>query len=312
MYTAKGDGKRRYAIYEPEMHARAKRRQELASALARAVEREEILVHLQPIVSLPSGRIVSFEALARWQHPEHGLLAPSNFIPLAEETGLMTAIGRIVLQQSCRRLAAWQATLAEDTTLAISVNLSPTELQNPTLVEDVDAILSEARLASQHLILEITESTAVRDPAATILRLRQLRDLGIKVALDDFGTGYSSLSHLRELPIDFIKIAKPFIDALQHAESGQTLVKAILHIAEALELDVIAEGIEHAAQAEILSRLNCGFAQGYHFSAPLDEESATALLRATVQQQWRDAQRRRRAPGPRQGETLVDVSTARG
>jgi diguanylate cyclase (GGDEF)-like protein len=293
MYTAKGNGKRGYATYQPEMHARARRRQELASALARALERDEIYADLQPIVSLTDGQPIAFEALARWQHPEHGLLLPGSFIPLAEETGATPAIARIILRESCRHVAAWQ-TAFDRPDLAVSVNLSPAELQNAALVEEVGLILRDSGLNPEHLILEITESTALRDPKSTIVRLQQLRTLGIKVALDDFGTGYSSLSHLRDLPIDYVKIAKPFIDALQGEDGDETLVKAILQIAETLQLQVIAEGIEHPAQAETLTRLNCQLAQGYHFSRPVNTDAAEAYLRATSQQRWRTEQARLR------------------
>jgi diguanylate cyclase (GGDEF)-like protein len=295
MYSAKGNGKRGSAVYEPEMHARAKHRQELASALERAVERDEIRVHYQPIVELATGGIVAFEALARWQHPDHGLLSPDSFIPLAEETGITAAIGRIVRREASQQLALWRATYPGSPLLWVSANLSPAELQTPRLVEDVVMALRDASLGSENLVLEITESSALRDPDVTIERLRELRDLGVRVALDDFGTGYSSLSHLRDLPIDFVKIAKPFVDGLVGSATAETFVKAILQIAKALELAVIAEGIEHSEQALILSSLDCELAQGYRYSRPLDAQGAEAYLRLTMQQGWLAAQERRRA-----------------
>jgi diguanylate cyclase (GGDEF)-like protein len=295
MYSAKGNGKHGSAVYEPEMHARAKHRQELASALERAVERDEIRVHYQPIVELATGGIVAFEALARWQHPDHGLLSPDSFIPLAEETGITAAIGRIVRREASQQLALWRATYPGSPLLWVSANLSPAELQTPRLVEDVVMALRDASLGSENLVLEITESSALRDPDVTIERLRELRDLGVRVALDDFGTGYSSLSHLRDLPIDFVKIAKPFVDGLVGSATAETFVKAILQIAKALQLAVIAEGIEHSEQALILSSLDCELAQGYRYSRPLDAQGAEAYLRLTMQQGWLAAQERRRA-----------------
>jgi EAL domain-containing protein (putative c-di-GMP-specific phosphodiesterase class I) len=293
MYAAKSNGKRGYALFEPEMHARVTRRQELASALERAVARDEIDVHFQPIVALSDGSVVAFEALARWRHPDQGLLPASTFIPIAEETGATTAIARVVLRAACRQTAAWQKAFG-DPALAVSVNLGAPELQDDRLIAEIDMILGEAGIKPQQLILEITESTALRDPDATSKRLHEMRSLGIKLALDDFGTGYSSLSYLRDFPIDYIKIPKPFIDALDSDSPDETLVRAVLQIAEALELQVIAEGIESERQAAILSRLDCSLAQGYNFSPPVSADEAVAYLRSTNQQRWRVAQRRRR------------------
>ena len=271
MYTAKSNGKRGYAIYEPEMHARIRRRHELSAALERAVDRAEISVHYQPIVSLGSGRTVALEALARWHHPDRGLVLPGNFIPLAEENGLMIPIGRSVLQQALQHLAAWQTTFPE---LAISVNLSAIELENPSLAGEIEIILAENGVEPTRLILEITESGTMRDPKATIETLNSLRQIGVRIALDDFGTGYSSLSHLRDFPIDILKIAKPFIDRLDNDRSDTAFLDAILRLAAALDLTVVAEGIERAEQVETLRLLNCGLGQGYHFARALDHAAA--------------------------------------
>jgi len=295
MYSAKSNGKRGCAVYQPEMHARARHRQELASALERAVERDEIRVRYQPIIDLATGDVVAFEALARWQHPDHGLLAPGSFIPLAEETGIATAIGRIVRREAAGQLVQWRAAYPGSPLMWVSANLSPTELQNPHLVDDVVALLAETGLGSENLVLEITESSALKDPDVTIERLRELRQLGVRVALDDFGTGYSYLSHLRDLPIDFVKIAKPFVDGLVGSPTAESFVQAITHIAKALELTVIAEGIEEAEQARIVGSLDCGLAQGYLYSRPLEPGAAEAYLRSTMQQGWQAARERRRA-----------------
>jgi diguanylate cyclase (GGDEF)-like protein len=278
MYSAKDNGKRGYAIYEPEMHARVRRRQELIASVERAVERSEITVHYQPIVSLASGETIALEALARWQHPQRGLVPPSAFIPIAEETGLMVPIGRTVLRQACRDIAAWQKTSPERADLAVTVNLSPSELQNPKVADEVAGMLAQTKIPPRTLTLEITESGAMRDPEATIETLHALRRLGVRLALDDFGTGYSSLSHLREFPIDILKIAKPFVDDLGTETSDSTFLEAIIGLARALELTVVVEGIETAEQAATLHRLGCPLGQGYHFARPLDRTAAGAHL----------------------------------
>jgi len=283
MYSAKAAGKRRYATFEPQMHTRVRRRHELAGALEHAVSRDEIRVHFQPIVSLASGRTVALEALVRWQHPTRGLLAPGAFLPLAEERGLMVPIGHAVLEEACTRIAEWQSRFATYGSLSVCVNLSAVELLRPELLTDVAAILENANLAPESLVLEITESSAMADPGAALEALDELRRLGTRLALDDFGTGYSSLSHLRDFPIDTLKIAKPFIDRLAQGGSDTTFTDAILRLAAALELDVVAEGIEHAEQASMLRRLECGLGQGFYFSRPLAPADVEAhLTGATV------------------------------
>jgi diguanylate cyclase (GGDEF)-like protein len=270
MYSAKAAGKRRYATFEPQMHTRVRRRHELAGALEHAVSRNEIRVHFQPIVSLASGRTVALEALVRWQHPSKGLLAPGAFLPLAEERGLVVPIGQAVLEEACTRIAEWQQRYPAHASLTVCVNLSAAELLRPELLADVSATLAGTGLASESLVLEITESSAMADPAAALAALHELRRLGTRLALDDFGTGYSSLSHLRDFPIDTLKIAKPFIDRLAQGGSDTTFTDAILRLAAALELDVVAEGIEHAEQAAMLRRLECGLGQGFFFARPLE------------------------------------------
>jgi diguanylate cyclase (GGDEF)-like protein len=279
MYSAKSSGKRQYAFYEPRMHTRVRRRHELASSLEQAVDRDEIKVYYQPIVSLANGRTVGVEALARWLHPSRGLVLPGSFVPLAEEIGLMSPIGRRVLHEACRQTREWQATLPGRSQLTISVNLSPLELQNPGLIGEVSDTLERTGLAPQSLVLEITESGAMRDHAATLATMRELRRLGVRLALDDFGTGHSSLSHLREFPIDILKIAKSFVDRLGGESSETTLVDAILRLAGALELSVVAEGIERSEQWEVLRLLDCPLGQGYLFARPFDGPTAERSLR---------------------------------
>ena len=279
MYAAKANGKHRYSVYDPKMQRGLRTRAELRAALQHAVERGQICVYYQPIVDLESGRPVAFEALARWNHPRHGIISPLEFIPLAEETGFMPTIGRAIMTEACHQVRAWQEELPAFAELAISVNLSPSELQNRLLAEEVAGIVAESGLEPEHLILEITESGVARDPDAAIVTLERLRRLGARLALDDFGTGYSSLSHLRDFPIDLLKLAKPFVDRLHADSSDANLAHAILRLADSLRLDVVAEGIEHADQASTLRALGCAFGQGYHFAWPRNQQGASEYLR---------------------------------
>jgi diguanylate cyclase (GGDEF)-like protein len=293
MYSAKKSGKGGCAWYEPEMHTRIRRRQELAAALERAVERDEIDVHYQPIVAVASGRCVAFEALVRWNHPGRGLVPPQTFIPLAEETGLMLPIGRTVLRQACEQLRVWTSRYPSYEQLMVSVNLSQTELRGDHLVGDVEAILATSGISPDSLILEITESSAMQNPAATIDTLARLRRLGVRLALDDFGTGYSSLSHLRDFPIDMLKIAKPFVDRIDLDTADGTFVDAILRLAAALDLDVVAEGIERASQAAALRNLSCALGQGYLYARPAEASEIDSRL--SVERAHRRSRRRVRA-----------------
>jgi diguanylate cyclase (GGDEF)-like protein len=279
MYAAKSGGKRRYAFYEPRMHTRIRRRYELSAALELAIERNEIGVHYQPIACLNTGRAVAVEALARWFHPRKGLVLPGGFVSLAEENGLISPIGRRILLEACRQAREWQQTLPGHEQLSVCVNLSPSELQNPHLAGEVSETLERTGLAPESLILEIVERGAMQDHAGTLAAMRDLRSLGVRLALDDFGTGHSSLSHLRDFPIDILKIAKPFVDRIGGEAGETTLIDAILRLAGALELEVVAEGIESAEQADALRLLDCPLGQGYHLGRPLDAAGATERLR---------------------------------
>jgi diguanylate cyclase (GGDEF)-like protein len=265
MYSAKTNGKGSYAWYDPEMHVQAQRRQELQTTLEGSVERDEIEAYYQPIVALDTGRVVGLEALARWRHPDRGLVLPDSFIPLAEEGGLMPPIGRAVLRLACEQLSTWRSRHRFHDELMVSVNLSQSELRNANLTREVETILAETGIPPDRLVLEITESSAMQDRGAVIEMLTKLRRLDVRLALDDFGTGYSSLSHLRDFPIDMLKIAKPFIDRI---EDESTFVDAILRLAETLGLEVVAEGIETSRQAEMLRSLGCSLGQGFYFAKP--------------------------------------------
>jgi diguanylate cyclase (GGDEF)-like protein len=268
MYQAKSKGKARFEVFAPSMADAILRRHGLKEELAKAVQREQIVVEYQPIVDLESGRIVAAEALVRWKHPARGLVAPSEFVPLAEETGLIGQIGRNVLREACRQSRVWQDADPGGQQLRMHVNLSVAELHDPALVDEISGAIAEAGIRPDNLVLEITETQLLEDPAASARRLAQLRDLGLRVALDDFGTGYSSLSYLHSLPLDCLKVAKPFVDALVGGGRESGFVGMILDLARALGLEVIAEGIETAEQVEALRKLQTQYGQGYYLARP--------------------------------------------
>ena len=281
MYRAKQGGKGRYSTYEPEMHARVKHRQELVSALTLGIDRGEINVHYQPIVNLTTGTMTAVEALVRWDRPKHGLLAPDTFIAIAEETGLMIPIGRIVLRDACTRVQSWRTTYTGMADLRVNVNLAPSELMADDLVDDVAAILAETCLPADRLVLEITENGVMGNPDEALARMNELRALGVSLALDDFGTGHSSLAHLRVFPIDTLKIARDFVAGLPSSSVDRAFFETIVHLGRSLGLDVVAEGIESAEQALAISELGCSIAQGFHFGLPLAPVGLTYAFSAS-------------------------------
>ena len=276
MYIAKGQGKRRYEFFKPSMHSGVVERLALKADLQRALEHEEFVLHYQPIVQLDGARIVGMEALVRWQHPERGLLAPDQFIPLAEETGLIRSMGEWVLREACSRMRAWQIALGRELTL--TVNLSPRQVSEPTLVQEVAAALGESGLPPGSLVLEITESVLMGDTETTTGKLGRLQGLGVRLAIDDFGTGYSSLEYLKRLPIDMIKVAKPFVDDVTRGREQSDLAEAIIRLGDTFGLETVAEGIEHPEQALLLRELGCPLGQGFFFSVPLRVAEAEAAL----------------------------------
>jgi diguanylate cyclase (GGDEF)-like protein len=283
MYKAKGESKGRYHFFEESLHAQVVKRLELKADLQSALERGEFLLHYQPIVELESGRIAAVEALLRWNHPERGLLSPADFIPLAEETGLIVPLGRWVLSEALRQGAMWDAASPDDRGLDVTVNLSAVQLERAGLVDDVARALRQGGLRPQALTLEITESIFMKDAAAMADRLRELKSLGVRLAIDDFGTGYSSLGYLARCPIDVLKIAKPFVDAMSEASGESALAHAIVRIGESLGLTAVAEGIEREDQRRRLLELDCPFGQGFLFSKPLSAaEMSTLLLEQNV------------------------------
>ncbi len=284
MYRAKTQGKARYELFNPEMYASAVARLQLENDLRRAIEREEFRVFYQPIVSLTSGFVVSFEALVRWQHPKRGLLSPADFIPLAEETGLIVSIGYWVLYEATRQMQTWQVSHCSHSLEKISVNLSVKQFSQPDLTEQIRQILSETGLAPTSLVLEITESAIMENGAQATAILFQLRDLGIELSIDDFGTGYSSLGRLNSLPISILKIDRSFISPINASSKNLEIIEIIITLAHKLDVSAIAEGVETKQQLALLKKLNCESVQGYFFSEPLDSLAATALI--TANPQW--------------------------
>ncbi len=277
MYEAKALGKDRFIVFESQMRSQLIDRIAMTTAFRGSLERNEFFLEYQPQISLVDGALEGFEALVRWQHPTLGHLGPYRFIPLAEETGFIAQLGRWVLQAACKEAATWASRYA--TPLTLSVNLSARQLDHPDLIKDVAAALTSSGLNPTRLILEITESVLMLDPAHTTRVLTDLKATGIRIAADDFGTGYSSLSYLRQFPVDMLKIDKSFVDPLTDPKSeGAAFVKTILRLARDLHLTTIAEGVEHQTQQEVLTQLHCDSAQGYLISRPLSADGAHAFI----------------------------------
>ena len=278
VYKAKALGRGRYHIFDSTMHVAAINVLELETELHRAIAQEELVVYYQPIVVLNTGEIVGFEALVRWQHPTRGLVSPQSFIPIAEEIGLIIPIGNWVLRQSCHQLHTWQRQNLVDDSFFISVNLSTRQLNQFDLIEHVDQILSETQISPQCLKLEITESALMENPQIATEILRQFKRRGIQLGIDDFGTGYSSLSYLHYFPLDTLKIDQSFVRQIDRGSENLGLVPIIINIAQILEMNVIAEGIETQTQLKQLLNLNCRFGQGYLFSPPVNAGEAIDLV----------------------------------
>jgi diguanylate cyclase (GGDEF)-like protein/PAS domain S-box-containing protein len=278
MYEAKRQGKARYAIYDPATHVRSRERLRMGNQLKVALERSEFVLYYQPKVDLRTGTIVHMEALLRWQHPQRGVVLPSEFIPLAEESGLITSLGQWVLKEACTQIRRWQVLYPRARTLVADVNLSASQFHQPNLGGEAAKILNETGLDPSHLELEITESVLMEDAPSTVAPLKQLKDLGVRVAIDDFGTGYSSLSYLKRLPVDTVKIDRSFVNGLTSDLEDEVLVSGMINLAHALGLRVVAEGVETEQQAARLKAMGCEMAQGFQFYRPVSAEAATLLL----------------------------------
>ncbi len=279
MYTAKNLGKDRYAVFENEMHEVLIKSVELETTLRRAIENEEFMLHYQPIIDLQSESIMGMEALVRWNHPQRGLIAPNEFIPIAEKTNLIVPLGAWVLEEACRQAYLWQTQYGYDSRLSITVNISSRQFQHPALVEMIAATLDKTGLPPQSLILEITEGTIIQNTEASIKKLQELKNLGVRLAIDDFGTGYSSLSYLQRFPIDILKIDKSFIDKISHSREGAAVARAIITMSDTLHLRTIAEGVETSEQTIELQHLGCELGQGFHFAKPLSKDDMNSYLK---------------------------------
>ena len=278
MYEAKRRGKSRYVVFEDAMNNGALERLNLERDLRRALERGEYRVHYQPTVSLEDKSTVGFEALVRWKHPKRGLVLPEEFIPLAEESGLIVPLGLWVLGEACRQAKQWQRYRPSNPPLMMSVNLSVRQFEHRELVEDITRVLQETGLEPNNLNLEITESVAMRDALQSARIMQELKELGVALSIDDFGTGYSSVSYLQRVPADYLKIDRSFISRLDENPEDKALVKAIVGMARALEMKIVAEGVETATQCKEIWDLGCDYGQGYYFSKPLPAGEALKVL----------------------------------
>ena len=278
MYRAKNQGRAHFEMFDRAMHADALTRLQLETDLRHAVAREEFVLHYQPIVSLADGRMHGVEALIRWKHFERGVVPPNDFIPVAEETGLIVPLGRWVLREACAQMKAWESRMPSSADLRLSVNLSVREFGQSDLVPAVTTILDETGFGPKRLHLEITESAIIGQQHPALSTIAELRGLGVSIHLDDFGTGYSSLSYLNRLPLDAIKIDRAFTVAIETEERPRHVVQAILALVGAMGLDVVAEGVESAGQLALLRSMGCSYGQGFYFSPPLGAAALEELL----------------------------------
>ena len=280
MYYAKAAGKARHEVFDTKMHDEAKSRLQLHNDLRRAVENEDFKIRYQPIVSLTTGRITGFEALARWNHPDRGEVNPVEFISHAEETGLIVALGRWILHGALQQLKTWTDEGVADEALMVSVNISKRQVAEPGFVDEVREVLSEVGISGSRLQLEITESVIMENPDSIAEVLQQFKELGIHVHMDDFGTGYSSLSYLHRFPLDVLKIDRAFISTMSADTDYAEVVQTVVALAHTLNMQVIVEGVETEQQFQKLLALNCDFAQGFYFAKPLVADDARELLRS--------------------------------
>jgi EAL domain-containing protein (putative c-di-GMP-specific phosphodiesterase class I) len=268
------------------MHARAVSRLQLESDLRHAIEQKEFCVYYQPIVCLQTGRLSGFEALVRWNHPRRGVVSPADFIPVAEETGLIVPIGQWVLNEACASVRQWQLESPGHRSLSLSVNLSARQVAQPDLLERIKEALAASKLTPHCLKLEITESVVMENAEAAAMMLKQLRSLGVQLSIDDFGTGYSSLSYLHRFPLNYLKIDRSFVMRLT-TDNDNAIVRTITTLAQNLGMQVIAEGVETEEQYQQLKMLGCEYGQGYLFSRPVDNDGVARLL---AQDARRDAE----------------------
>ncbi len=283
MYRAKTTGKSRFKVFSSKLFRMTHDAQKLENDLKFALDRDEFTLYYQPIVCAKTERIKGFEALVRWEHPERGLIGPSEFIPVAEDTGLIFDIGRWVIETACRQLRTWQKEIKGAQDLGVSVNISIQQFSHNNLEKIIDTALKDAGLSARDLVVELTESAVIEKPESVIGHLNRLRQLGIRIAIDDFGTGYFSLAYLKHFPLDFLKMDKSFVDGINADHENLEIARAIITLARNLDLSVVAEGIERDDQLETLRGLNCSFIQGYYYSRPVPADQMAKMLRKDPQ-----------------------------
>lgn len=282
MYQAKKQGRSCFRVFDPIMKRDATRRLIIENELRRAVERNELRLDYQPIVTVQNGQLVGFEALVRWDSAELGSVSPSEFIPIAEDTGLIVAVGKWVLEESCAQMVEWKSADERFSDVTISVNLSSRQLAQPDIVTTISEILHRTCLPPGDLKLEVTESAIIENPEAGATLLSELRACGVKIAIDDFGTGYSSLAYLHRLPLDALKIDRSFVEKVTESEDNRAIVGTIITLADRLNLAIVAEGIETQEQRELLHSMGCEFAQGFYFSRPIPAHDVTTKCWSTT------------------------------
>jgi diguanylate cyclase (GGDEF)-like protein len=278
MYRAKAQGKACYEVFDKGMHTHAVYVLQMENDLRRALDREEFLVYYQPIVSLDNGQLAGFEALIRWQHPERGFINPADFIPLAEDTGLIVPIGQWILKRACQQLCQWQWQSPVNRHLFMSVNLSSKQIAQPDLVDVIRDTLEETHVDAKHLKLEITESAVMDNAEMAVRLLKRLKALGVGLSIDDFGTGYSSLGYLHRFPVNTLKIDRSFVGRIGEQTENSEIVRTIVSLADNMGMDVVAEGVETLNQLAHLRDLKCQYGQGYLFSRPVDADSVTVWI----------------------------------
>ncbi len=282
MYRSKGGGKDRYEVFSEEMNGHELRRLKLEEDLRKAIEHKEFRIRYQPQMLLETGEVVGFEALLRWEHPERGLLEPSDFISLAEETGMIIPLGRWVLAEACRQARIFREMVSYDPPLKMSVNLSARQFRHPELVEEVTAALSESGLDPSELSLEITESVMMEEQTSAKVILAALKNLGLTLVMDDFGNGFSSISYLKKFPVDVLKMDRSMVEGVNDSSEDAAIVSATISLAHALGLEAVAEGIETTEELEELHSLGCKFGQGYYWRKPCPAEEALEMLEMLV------------------------------
>ncbi len=280
MYQAKKHGKDRFEVYRPQMHTLVLARVELEAELRAAISAGDLVAYYQPVMDLNTHQVVGFEALVRWPHPDGALVDPDQFVPLAQEIGLIGEIDACILRKACRQVHEWQESGLCGPDLEIGVNLSAGQLADEMLSDRIAAQIHDCRFDPRNLIIEITESEVITDDAATLRNLAALQSLGVRIALDDFGTGYSTFLHLDRLPVDIVKIDRSFVETLGIGDDSRSMAAALIQLARTLGYGIIAEGVENRAQEESLRNLGCDHAQGYHLGRPLDADAARWLLAA--------------------------------